>query len=87
LKGHAVAHPPVPNLPSDTFEALGVKVVPLRPSTVVYMALFCAVHVDGQGQRVSIITVSFRFNEVSPSTGPQPITCTTSPQWYISERR
>ena len=82
LKGMRLRIPPIPIF-RDTFETLGVKVVPLGLNEV-YMALSRG-QVDGQDNGFDL-TLSFRFHEVSKYW------CATDhvydvAAWYISERR
>ncbi len=82
LKGMRLRIPPIPIF-RDTFETLGVKVVPLGLNEV-YMVLSRG-QVDGQDNGFDL-TLSFRFHEVSKYW------CATDhvydvAAWYISERR
>ena len=82
LKGMRLRIPPVPIF-RDTFEALGVKVVPLGLNEV-YMALSRG-QVDGQDNGFDL-TVSFRFHEVSKYWSATDHVYDVA-AWYISEKR
>jgi tripartite ATP-independent transporter DctP family solute receptor len=82
LKGMRLRIPPIPIF-RDTFEALGVKVVPLGLNEV-YMALSRG-QVDGQDNGFDL-TVSFRFHEVSKYWAATDHVYDVA-AWYISERR
>ena len=82
LKGMRLRIPPIPIF-RDTFEALGVKVVPLGLNEV-YMALSRG-QVDGQDNGFDL-TVAFRFHEVSKYWSATDHVYDVA-AWYISERR
>ena len=82
LKGMRLRIPPVPIF-RDTFEALGVKVVPLGLNEV-YMALSRG-QVDGQDNGFDL-TLTFRFQEVSKYWSATDHVYDVA-AWYISERR
>jgi tripartite ATP-independent transporter DctP family solute receptor len=82
LKGMRLRIPPIPIF-RDTFEALGVKVVPLGLNEV-YMALSRG-QVDGQDNGFDL-TVSFRFHEVSKYWAATDHVYDVA-AWYISEKR
>lgn len=82
LKGMRLRIPPIPIF-RDTFEAVGVKVVPLGLNEV-YMALSRG-QVDGQDNGFDL-TVSFRFHEVSKYWAATDHVYDVA-AWYISERR
>jgi len=82
LKGMRLRIPPVPIF-RDTFEALGVKVVPLGLNEV-YMALSRG-QVDGQDNGFDL-TVSFRFHEVSKYWSATDHVYDVA-AWYIAEKR
>ena len=82
LKGMRLRIPPIPIF-RETFEALGVKVVPLGLNEV-YMALSRG-QVDGQDNGFDL-TLTFRFHEVSKYwTATDHVYDVAA--WYISERR
>jgi TRAP-type transport system periplasmic protein len=82
LKGMRLRIPPIPIF-RDTFEPLGVKVVPLGLNEV-YMALSRG-QVDGQDNGFDL-TLSFRFHEVSKFwTATDHVYDVAA--WYVSERR
>ncbi len=82
LKGMRLRIPPIPIF-RETFESLGVKVVPLGLNEV-YMALSRG-QVDGQDNGFDL-TVSFRFHEVSKFWSATDHVHDVA-AWYISERR
>lgn len=82
LKGMRLRIPPIPIF-RDTFESLGVKVVPLGLNEV-YMALSRG-QVDGQDNGFDL-TLSFRFHEVSKFWSATDHVYDVG-AWYISERR
>ena len=82
LKGMRLRIPPIPIF-RDTWESLGVKVVPLGLNEV-YMALSRG-QVDGQDNGFDL-TVSFRFHEVSKYWSATDHVYDVA-AWYISERR
>jgi tripartite ATP-independent transporter DctP family solute receptor len=82
LKGMRLRIPPIPIF-RDTFESLGVKVVPLGLNEV-YMALSRG-QVDGQDNGFDL-TMSFRFHEVSKFWSATDHVYDVA-AWYISERR
>jgi tripartite ATP-independent transporter DctP family solute receptor len=82
LKGMRLRIPPIPIF-RDTFESLGVKVVPLGLNEV-YMALSRG-QVDGQDNGFDL-TMSFRFHEVSKYWSATDHVYDVA-AWYISERR
>ncbi|MEO8004243.1 MAG: TRAP transporter substrate-binding protein [Betaproteobacteria bacterium] len=82
LKGLRLRIPPIPIF-RDTFESVGVKVVPLGLNEV-YMALSRG-QVDGQDNGFDL-TLTFRFQEVSKYwTATDHVYDVAA--WYISERR
>ncbi len=82
LKGMRLRIPPIPIF-RETFESLGVKVVPLGLNEV-YMALSRG-QVDGQDNGFDL-TLTFRFHEVSKFwTATDHVYDVAA--WYISERR
>lgn len=82
LKGLRLRIPPIPIF-RDTFESLGVKVVPLGLNEV-YMALSRG-QVDGQDNGFDL-TLTFRFHEVSKYwTATDHVYDVAA--WYVSERR
>jgi len=82
LKGMRLRIPPIPIF-RETFESLGVKVVPLGLNEV-YMALSRG-QVDGQDNGFDL-TLTFRFHEVSKYwTATDHVYDVAA--WYISERR
>ncbi|HVY05808.1 MAG TPA: TRAP transporter substrate-binding protein [Burkholderiales bacterium] len=82
LKGLRLRIPPIPIF-RETFESLGVKVVPLGLNEV-YMALSRG-QVDGQDNGFDL-TLTFRFHEVSKYwTATDHVYDVAA--WYISERR
>ena len=82
LKGMRLRIPPIPIF-RDTFEALGVKVVPLGLNEV-YMALSRG-QVDGQDNGFDL-TLTFRFHEVSKFwTATDHVYDVAA--WYVSEKR
>jgi TRAP-type transport system periplasmic protein len=82
LKGMRLRIPPI-SIFRDTFESLGVKVVPLGLNEV-YMALSRG-QVDGQDNGFDL-TLAFRFQEVSKYwTATDHVYEVAA--WYISERR
>jgi TRAP-type transport system periplasmic protein len=82
LKGMRLRIPPIPIF-RETFEALGVKVVPLGLNEV-YMALSRG-QVDGQDNGFDL-TLSFRFHEVSKYWSATDHVYDVA-AWYIAERR
>lgn len=82
LKGMRLRIPPIPIF-RDTFEAVGVKVVPLGLNEV-YMALSRG-QVDGQDNGFDL-TLSFRFHEVSKYWAATDHVYDVA-AWYVSERR
>ena len=82
LKGMRLRIPPIPIF-RETFEALGVKVVPLGLNEV-YMALSRG-QVDGQDNGFDL-TLTFRFHEVSKYWSATDHVYDIA-AWYISERR
>ena len=82
LKGMRLRIPPVPIF-RDTFESLGVKVVPLGLNEV-YMALSRG-QVDGQDNGFDL-TLTFRFHEVSKYWSATDHVYDVA-AWYISEKR
>jgi len=82
VKGMRLRIPPIPIF-RDTWESLGVKVVPLGLNEV-YMALSRG-QVDGQDNGFDL-TVSFRFHEVSKYWSATDHVYDVA-AWYISERR
>src|SRR5580765_8208860 len=82
LKGMRLRIPPVPIF-RDTFETLGVKVVPLGLNEV-YMALSRG-QVDGQDNGFDL-TLTFRFHEVSKYWSATDHVYDVA-AWYISEKR
>ena len=82
LKGMRLRIPPIPIF-RDTFETLGVKVVPLGLNEV-YMALSRG-QVDGQDNGFDL-TVTFRFHEVSKYWAATDHVYDVA-AWYVSERR
>ena len=82
LKGMRLRIPPIPIF-RETFESLGVKVVPLGLNEV-YMALSRA-QVDGQDNGFDL-TLTFRFHEVSKYWSATDHVYDVA-AWYISERR
>ena len=82
LKGLRLRIPPIPIF-RDTFESVGVKVVPLGLNEV-YMALSRG-QVDGQDNGFDL-TLTFRFHEVSQYwTATDHVYDVAA--WYVSERR
>jgi tripartite ATP-independent transporter DctP family solute receptor len=82
LKGMRLRIPPIPIF-RETFESLGVKVVPLGLNEV-YMALSRG-QVDGQDNGFDL-TLTFRFHEVSKFwTATDHVYDVAA--WYVSERR
>jgi tripartite ATP-independent transporter DctP family solute receptor len=82
LKGLRLRIPPIPIF-RETFESLGVKVVPLGLNEV-YMALSRG-QVDGQDNGFDL-TLTFRFHEVSKYwTATDHVYDVGA--WYVSERR
>jgi TRAP-type transport system periplasmic protein len=82
LKGLRLRIPPIPIF-RETFESLGVKVVPLGLNEV-YMALSRG-QVDGQDNGFDL-TLTFRFHEVSKYwTATDHVYDVAA--WYVSERR
>lgn len=82
LKGLRLRIPPIPIF-RDTFESVGVKVVPLGLNEV-YMALSRG-QVDGQDNGFDL-TLTFRFHEVSKYwTATDHVYDVAA--WYVSERR
>lgn len=82
LKGMRLRIPPIPIF-RETFESLGVKVVPLGLNEV-YMALSRG-QVDGQDNGFDL-TVTFRFHEVSKFWSATDHVYDVA-AWYVSERR
>jgi tripartite ATP-independent transporter DctP family solute receptor len=82
LKGMRLRIPPIPIF-RETFETLGVKVVPLGLNEV-YMALSRG-QVDGQDNGFDL-TLTFRFHEVSKYWAATDHVYDVA-AWYISERR
>ena len=82
LNGMRLRIPPIPIF-RDTFEAVGVKVVPLGLNEV-YMALSRG-QVDGQDNGFDL-TVTFRFHEVSKFWSATDHVYDVA-AWYISDRR
>src|SRR5882672_9943124 len=82
LKGMRLRIPPIPIF-RETFETLGVKVVPLGLNEV-YMALSRG-QVDGQDNGFDL-TLTFRFHEVSKYWSATDHVYDIA-AWYISERK
>ncbi len=82
LKGMRLRIPPIPIF-RETFETLGVKVVPLGLNEV-YMALSRG-QVDGQDNGFDL-TLTFRFHEVSKYWSATDHVYDVA-AWYISEKR
>ena len=82
LKGMRLRIPPIPIF-RETFESLGVKVVPLGLNEV-YMALSRG-QVDGQDNGFDL-TVTFRFHEVSKYWSATDHVYDVA-AWYVSDRR